>query len=234
MLKATHLTKNYEGGAAALEDLNLTVARGEVFCLLGANGAGKTTTIHLFLGFLRPTCGSAWVGGIHVDEDPMGARQKTAYIPEQINLYPELSGLENLGYFTELSGRGNCRPAELRELLLQAGLPEESIRRPVATYSKGMRQKVGIAIALAKRAEVLLLDEPTSCLDPEAADEFSGLIRKFSEGGGTVLMATHDLARAATVATHLGIMRQGRLLTAVSAGIGPSDLEQMYKECIRS
>lgn len=228
MLEAINLTKAYQD-RRALDGLNLRVDPGEVFCLLGANGAGKTTTINLFLNFVEPTEGSARIDGIDVTEQPLETKRLLAYIPEQVMLYRNLTGLENLEYFHGLAGAEPYDRRRLLEFLTQAGLPEEASLRRVSTYSKGMRQKVGIALALAKRAKVLLLDEPTSGLDPRAANEFGVLVQRLSEGGTAVLMATHDLFRARESGTRLGIMRSGRLRTTLRADeIAHADLERLY------
>jgi ABC-2 type transport system ATP-binding protein len=230
MLEATDLTKRY-GAHTALDSLNLSIGPGEIFCLLGANGAGKTTTINLFLAFIEPTSGIACVNGLEVARHPRETKQHLAYIPEQVNLYRNLSGLENLAYFSALAGHDQYKPTTLRGFLREAGLPEEAIDRRVSTYSKGMRQKVGIAIALAKDAKALLLDEPTSGLDPKASNEFSGLLRRLSGQGVAILMATHDLFRARECGTRLGIMRGGTLRRTLDADeISHADLEQLYLE----
>lgn len=232
MLEAVHLSKSYNG-IRALEDLNLRIEPGEILCLLGANGAGKTTTINLFLGFLTPSSGEARVGDVNVAVDPLRARRQLAYIPEQVMLYPNLSGLENLAYFSELTGHRYSRD-QLRSLLAEAGLPAEAIDRRVGAYSKGMRQKVGIAIALAKQARAILMDEPTSGLDPKAANEFSQLMKQLSAKGACVLMATHDLFRAKEVGDRVGIMKHGRLVTTLgTTDISHLDLERTYLEHMR-
>lgn len=228
MLKAVDLSKSYQG-QPALSGLNLEIEPGEVFCLLGANGAGKTTTIHLFLGFLQATSGKAMVGGFDVAAEPLEARRRLAYIPEQVQLYRNLSGLENLAFFTSLAGREDLSESELRGFLQRAGLEEEAASRRVATYSKGMRQKVGLAITLAKGAEALLLDEPTSGLDPKAANELSHLLRELAGDGVAVLMATHDLFRAKEVGHRLGIMKRGELLDVLAASaVEHADVERIY------
>jgi ABC-2 type transport system ATP-binding protein len=228
MLEAINLTKVYPGHTA-LDGLNLRIEPGEVFCLLGANGAGKTTTINLFLNFVEPTAGSAWINGLDVTAQPLETKRHLAYIPEQVMLYRNLTGLENLEYFHGLASPEPCGREQLLEYLAQAGLPAEMAGRRVSTYSKGMRQKVGIALALAKRAGVLLLDEPTSGLDPRAANEFGVLVQRLSEGGTAVLMATHDLFRAKETGTRLGIMRAGRLRATLRAEeIAHADLERLY------
>jgi ABC-2 type transport system ATP-binding protein len=229
MLETLHLTKSYNG-SKALEDLNLHIRSGEIFCLLGANGAGKTTTINLFLNFIPPTSGTAKINGLDVTEAPLETKKFLAYIPEQVMLYRNLTGIENLEYFTSLAGERYSRE-QLLAFLKEAGLPADAAERRVGTYSKGMRQKVGIGIAIAKKAKALLLDEPTSGLDPKAANEFSELLKKMSGSGAAVLMATHDLFRAKETGTRVGIMKHGRLVAELrTEEIGHADLERIYLE----
>lgn len=230
ILQAEGLVKHY-GAHVALRGLDLAVGAGEVFCLLGANGAGKTTTIQIFLGFIEPTAGSARIKGVEVRDDPVAARRCLAYIPENVMLYPNLTGLENLEYFTTLAGVEDTSAERLEAVLARAGLPRDAVQRPVGTYSKGMRQKVGIAMAIARRAELLLLDEPTSGLDPKASNEFSQLISSLRDEGVAVLMATHDLFRSREVGTHIGIMKRGELVARLDAdAVSHTDLEQIYLE----
>lgn len=227
MLEAIVLTKNY-GEVRALRSLDLRVNSGEIYCLLGANGAGKTTTLNIFLGFVRATSGIARIDGIDVGQNPTATRKRIAYIPETVTLYGTLSGLENLDYFSKLSGIRHSVHA-LRAFLEQAGLAVDAHDRPLQGYSKGMRQKVGIAIAIARDAKVLLLDEPTSGLDPKASNEFSQLILAMAARGSAILMATHDLFRARETGTRIGIMRDGSLRKEFAAGeIGHRDLEHEY------
>jgi len=148
-------------------------------------------------------------------------------------LYPNLTGLENLDYFATLSGKTYSQE-QLAEFLLQAGLEQDAHYKRVSTYSKGMRQKVGIAIALAKDAKALLLDEPTSGLDPKASFEFSELLKTLAQKGVAVLMATHDLFRAKEVGTRLGVMKHGELLATLNADdIAHADLEKLYLDYMR-
>jgi ABC-2 type transport system ATP-binding protein len=229
MLEARHLTKIYDGARGpALDDLNLIVRPGEVFCLLGPNGAGKTTTVNLFLNFIEPSGGEALVCGIDAARDPLGARARLAYIPETVMLYGALTGLENLCYFVEVSGL-EADPRALLPLLVAAGLSEEAATRPVRGYSKGMRQKVGVAVALARHAQALLLDEPTSGLDPLAANEFAALIERLRREGMAVLMVTHDLFLAKQCGTRIGIMADGRLARVFEADdVDHLGLERAY------
>jgi ABC-2 type transport system ATP-binding protein len=229
MLEARDLTKRY-GTHTALDRLTLTIAPGEVFCLLGANGAGKTTTINLFLNFIEPSGGTARINGLDVTKAPLETKKHVAYIPEQVMLYRNLTGLENLEYFTALAGH-EYPQVTFVDLCRQVGLAPGVEDQRVSTYSKGMRQKVGIAIALAKKAGALLLDEPTSGLDPKAANEFSALLAQMRDRGVAVLMATHDLFRAKESGTRVGIMKLGRLVATLStADIGHADLERLYLE----
>jgi ABC-2 type transport system ATP-binding protein len=228
MLQATGLTKRYNG-QTALDHLDLKIDRGEVFCLLGANGAGKTTTINLFLNFIQPNEGRATINGLDVVTHSLESKKHVAYIPEQVMLYRNLSGLENLEYFAALAGRPDYSRAQLLEFFTQVDLSVDAADQRVSTYSKGMRQKVGIAIAIAKDAGALLLDEPTSGLDPKASNEFSALLDVMRRKGVAVLMATHDLFRAKESGTRIGIMKHGRLVETISTGeIGHADLEQLY------
>jgi len=228
VLETIDLTK-YFNGTVALDRVTLRVEPGEIYCLLGANGAGKTTLINVFLNFLEPTAGEARINGLDVTRHALETKKFVAYIPEQVMLYGVLSGLENLGYFAALA-TGECLPrARLVELLATAGLDGGAADKRVSAYSKGMRQKVGIAIAMAKGARALLLDEPTAGLDPKAANEFSQLLRKAKDNGVAILTTTHDLFHAKQTGTRIGIMKQGRLVANLKGDeFSHTDLEQLY------
>jgi len=233
MLEAINLSKNY-GGHQALNDLNLSVAPGEVYCLLGANGAGKTTTINLFMGFIQPTSGYIKVNDLDVSTHAGASKKHLAYIPENLNLYGNLTGLENLQFFAGLGGEVPDK-STAQQLLQSVGLQSDAIDKRVAKYSKGMRQKVGIAIAKAKQADNLLLDEPTSGLDPQASNDFAKLLQDLRENKVAILMATHDLFRAKESGTHIGIMNAGRLVHSLNSDeITLMELEHLYLETIKS
>src|SRR5262245_25139347 len=151
MLETVELRKDF-GSKRALDGVTLRVAPGEIYCLLGANGAGKTTLINVFLNFLTPTSGEARINNLRVTDHALETKRYVAYIPEQVMLYGVLSGLENLRYFAALATGRQLPQSRLLSLLADVGLDEVAASRRVATYSKGMRQKVGIAIALAKDA----------------------------------------------------------------------------------
>ncbi len=230
MLEAIDLSKKY-GEKEALIDLNLTIDKGEVFCLLGQNGAGKTTTINLFLGFINPTGGKALINGIEI-----GNHQKTnqliAYIPEVVQLYGNLNGIENLEFFSRLSGHKHPKN-ELINLLKKAGLKTEDHSKKLSFYSKGMRQKVGIAIALSKNAQYIFMDEPTSGLDPKATNEFTAICKELAADGKSIFMATHDIFNAVNVSTRIGIMNEGRLIyTTETTRISANELQELYLKTI--
>ncbi|MET0286784.1 MAG: ABC transporter ATP-binding protein [Polyangiales bacterium] len=228
MLAARALSKRY-GEQLALDALELEIAAGEVFCLRGPNGAGKTTTLSLFLGFTTPSSGEAFVGDVCVARDPRAARARIAYVPEQVRLYPHLSGRENLEYFLRLSG--SSVPSDLTRILLDAGIPATAVDRRAEGYSKGMRQKVVLALAQARNAQVLLLDEPSSGLDPSAAEELYASVRRQSERGAAVLMVTHDLTSVVSSAHRLGIMRAGKLVHVCAAsGLGETAVQALYRQ----
>lgn len=234
MIKTRGLTKFF-GNHRALDSVDLDIAPGDIYCLLGANGAGKTTLINILLNFLPPSSGKAWINSLDVGEQPLESKKHIAYIPEQVMLYGTMSGIENLDYFSTLAIRRRLGRARLSELLAEAGLDPGAADRRVSTYSKGMRQKVGVAIAFAKEAKALLLDEPTSGLDPRAANEFSRLLETASNRGVAILMATHDLFHAKQIGKRIGIARGGKIVADLRAkDIGHADLEALYLDLMRA
>jgi len=231
MLQATNLSKTY-GEQTALNNLNLTIHEGEIFALLGQNGAGKTTTINCFLGFIEPSGGGVSINGVSVADNALETKKYLAYIPETVMLYANLTGTENLAFFSSLAGF-SYNEEQLSGFLSKAGLQTAAHNQRVGGYSKGMRQKVGIAIAIAKKAKALLLDEPTSGLDPKASNEFSEILRELAKNGTAVLMATHDIFRAKEVANRIGIMKEGNLVSVIDAkDISANELEQLYLQTV--
>ncbi|OJJ19932.1 ABC transporter ATP-binding protein [marine bacterium AO1-C] len=231
MLEAIDLTKTY-GNHTALNQLNLTIAKGEIFALLGQNGAGKTTTINCFLGFIKPTSGKALINGESAATSPVLSKKLLAYIPETVMLYPNLTGLQNLKFFSSLAGFKYSKE-ELIQFLEKAGLQNNAHQKETKGYSKGMRQKVGIAIALAKKAKALLLDEPTSGLDPKAANEFSKILTELAAQDTSILMATHDIFRAKEIAHRIGILNAGNLVSQVdTSSLSAQELEELYLQTV--
>ena len=227
VLEAAQLTKRY-GTTLALDNLDLKVAAGEVVCLLGANGAGKTTTINLFLGFTPPSAGSVQVLGRDVSADVNAARRALGYVAENVSLYPALSGAENLTFFAALAGE-TVDPERRDRILERLRFPQNAIHLRAGTYSKGMRQKLGLAVALMKSASGVLLDEPLSGLDPSAANDLLAVLRETAETDVALLISTHDIFRARDLADRIGIMRHGRLVDMVQPSqlTGPQ-LETLY------
>jgi ABC-2 type transport system ATP-binding protein len=229
VLEVRNVDKTFRKSPAVV-DLSLTLEAGAIYALLGPNGAGKTTTINMILGFIEPSAGEILVDGLSVRADPLATRARIAYLPEMVALYPMLTGIENLHYFGLLAGKDLDQPT-CRKLLTEAGLQPSAHERRAGFYSKGMRQKVGVAIAKAKDASLLLFDEPTSGLDPAASSEFYAMLRELAGRGMAVLQTTHDLWRVHEAATHIGILRAGRLVQEVDPKTTtPADLERIYVE----
>lgn len=231
VLQAMQLGKQYNG-TAALSNLNLSIDKGEIFCLLGQNGAGKTTTINLFLGFIEASGGQALINNVEVTPNNSATKKMIAYIPEVVQLYGNLSGVENLDFFSRVAGFQYNKDV-LNTFLRKSGLQSEAYEKRLNTYSKGMRQKVAIAIALAKNADVIFMDEPTSGLDPKATAEFTRICKKLAAEGKTIFMATHDIFNAVKVGTRIGIMKQGQLVhTMETKAITANALHELYLETI--
>jgi ABC-2 type transport system ATP-binding protein len=231
MFEAVNLTKRYEDGVLALDHVSFSVAPGQVYAMLGGNGAGKTTTINLFLNFIEPTDGEARIDGIVTHKEPLKAKERIAFVSENVMLYPNFTALQNLEFFTRLSGKKELRKDDYRNVLLRVGLQEDVHGKRLKGFSKGMRQKCGIAIAILKNAPAILLDEPTSGLDPQAGFEFIGLLKSLRAEGKAILMSTHDIFRAKEVADVVGIMNRGTLvMQRPAAALAKDDLEQVYMQ----
>jgi ABC-2 type transport system ATP-binding protein len=225
MILLQNIQKTFKG-KKALDDLSLEVKAGEIYGLLGANGAGKSTTLNLILGFLNPDHGTISVGTNF--EKSNKSNKNIGYIPENVNLYPYLSGLENLDYFYKLAGLKYSK-SELSAFLTECGLQQDSHHKSLSEYSKGMRQKVGIAIAYAKKAKIYLLDEPASGLDPLASNELTELLKKLASQGASILMASHDIFRVRESCHRIGILKNGKLIKEMNAGdVTSNELEGIY------
>ncbi len=233
MIEAIELSKRYEDGVLALDHLNLKVNPGEIFCLLGANGAGKSTTINLMLSFIEPTGGTAKINDISVTQDPLEAKRHTAYLSENVMLYGNFTARQNLDFFAGLVDRQSDREGYY-QILRRVGLPERAFDQRVKEFSKGMRQKVGIAVVIVRDAPAVILDEPTSGLDPEAGAECMQLLEGLRDEGKAIFMATHDIFRARTLADRVGIMKSGRLIMERTREELEEDLEKLYLDYMYS
>ncbi len=196
------------GGGAGVFDLDLAVARGEVFGFLGPNGAGKTTTIRVLLDLLRPDLGEVRVLGQPVRAGGGELRRRIGYLPGDLRLFGALSGAATLDFFARLVGRPVVRRDEALDRL---GFPRHALSRRVKTYSTGMRQMIGITLALQHEPELLILDEPTTGLDPLVRDAFLTLVRECRARGQTVFLSSHVLGEVERCADRVGIIHRGRL-----------------------
>jgi len=232
MLKIENLTKRYEDDNLALDSLTVEINSGEIFALLGANGAGKSTTINLICGFIQPTDGDVEIDGVRLSQDPLKPRSKLAYLSENVMLYDNFTGYQNLQFFAEIAGK-KLSKSDLEQTLRDIGLQDEFIHKNIAKYSKGMRQKVGIAIAQVKDTPVFLLDEPFSGLDPKAAFDFQQLLYRLRDQGKAIFMSTHEIFRAKDMADVVGIMKGGQMvMKRTKAELEHEDLNRIYLDYI--
>ena len=233
LISVQNIIKSFKN-LKAVDNLSLEIKEGEIYGLLGSNGAGKSTTLNILLGFLTPDSGTALINGVDTTGNAYEARNQIGYIPENVSLYPYLTGVENLDYFCKLNDI-NHSPEKLEGFLEKCGLNKEFHNMRTETYSKGMRQKVGIAIALAKEASVYLLDEPASGLDPLASNELSALLRKLASNGAGILMASHDIFRIRETCNRIGIIKNGELLKEMdTSDVSTNELENIYIEYMQN
>ena len=212
VISTRRLTKRY-GTLTAVDNLDLTVKRGEIFGLLGQNGAGKTTTILMLLGLTEPTSGEARVMGLDPERQPRLVKRRVGYLPDAVGFYGGLSGRQNLRYTALLNGlRKADAESAIRDVLEQVGLADRADDR-VETYSRGMRQRLGIADALVKTPDLLILDEPTTAIDPLGVVEILDLLRRLvNERGLAIMLSSHLLTQVQHVCDRIGIFAAGRLV----------------------
>ncbi|TET69290.1 MAG: ABC transporter ATP-binding protein [Candidatus Aminicenantes bacterium] len=235
MLKAEDLSKRYEDGVLAVDHLNLDVHPGEVYCLLGANGAGKTTTVNLFLNFIPPTTGTCFIKKIDVTKDPLEAKKYVSFVSENVMLYGNFTARQNLDFFAKLGGKLELSKEDYHQVMRRVSLQERAFEQRVKNFSKGMRQKLGISIAIIKDAPAILLDEPTAGLDPKAAAEFLEILNELKDEGKAILMSTHDIFRAKEIADRVGIMKEGRLvMERTREELQYEDLVKIYIDYMRA
>jgi len=212
IVQARGLRKAY-GRVQAVDGLDLQIEEGEIYGLLGPNGSGKTTTILVLLGLTEPSGGQVQVAGFNPTREPLKVKRLVGYLPENVGFYDDLTGVENLRYIARLNGIPDRESKKrIEEILEQVGLAEVA-DRPVGTYSRGMRQRLGIADVLIKQPRLAILDEPTTGIDPEGASQVLDMIvRMRNEQGMTILLSSHLLHQVQRVCDRVGIMHQGRLV----------------------
>jgi ABC-2 type transport system ATP-binding protein len=211
VIAARDLTKRY-GKVSVVDAVNFDIARGEVFGLLGPNGAGKTTTILMMLGLTEVSSGGVGVLGLDPVRSPLQVKRRVGYLPDTVGFYDHLTATENLVYVAKLMGLSRTRRTQrIAEALRRVRLVEVANKR-VATFSRGMRQRLGLAEIIVKRAEIAILDEPTSGLDPQATLEFLDLIRELKADGVTVLLSSHMLDQVQRVCDRVALFQAGRIV----------------------
>ncbi len=228
VIEARELTKRY-GDTTAVDHLDLRIHRGEVFGLLGPNGAGKTTTILMLLGLTEPTSGSVRVEGMRPTRDPLAVKARVGYMPDDVGFYEDLTGRENLMYTARLNRiPGDVARERIGRLLDDVGLGADGDRR-VRGYSRGMRQRLGLADALVKDPAILILDEPTVNIDPEGVREMLLLVERLrAEQGVTVLLSSHLLHQVEQVCDRIGVFVRGRLVASGTIDALAADLDDRW------
>ena len=212
IIQTSHLTKRY-GAKIAVNDLNLSIRKGEVFGLLGPNGAGKTTTILMLLGLTEPTAGTATIAGCDCTRNPLEVKSIVGYLPDNVGFYTDMTGRQNLRFTGRLNGLGGQELEERIDSLLERVGMTEAADKKTGTYSKGMRQRLGIADVLIKDPQVIIMDEPTLGIDPEGMRELLNIIRDLSvKDGRTVLISSHQLQQIQQVCDRVGIYVEGSLI----------------------
>ncbi len=236
MIKLSGLTKLY-GSVKAIDNLNLTVEKGELFGFIGPNGAGKTTTIKILTGLIKPTSGIASIGNFDLDKDPLNAKAITGYIPDRPTIYEKLTGWEYLIFISDLYGleRQKAQP-KANEFLRFFNL-EESANKLIESYSHGMKQKLVISSALIHEPKTLIVDEPLVGLDPKGARQVKSLFTDLCKRGTTIFMSTHSLGIAEAMCDRIAVINKGRLIAlgginelGLQAGKSRADLEEIFLE----
>lgn len=234
MLEAVDLCKRFDEGTLALDALNLKVEGGQIYGLLGATGSGKTTAVRLFLDFIRPTSGRALICGVDANERPREAKCHLSYLGANAMFYDKLSAVENLRFFADLGKRRGTEDEDLAMALRGVRLPESVFRQPVQGFTRGMRQKLGLAIAVVRDAPVVLLDEPIGGLDPQTTADLMEVLTELRARGKAILLTTESLFQVRQLADGLTVLKEGRqVLTLDREELATRNLEDLYLDYMR-
>lgn len=235
MISAENLTKRFDNDALALDAVNFTVNKGEVYCLLGASGAGKSTILDMFFDFLKPTSGRALINGIEVAKNPIKAKTYVSYSSRDVKFYSHFTARQNLDFFTRLGGKEGYKKDDYYAVLREVGLQESAFEKKVGSFSKGMQQKIGIAIAMIRDTPAILLDEPTFGLDPKSSDELMESINQLRRQGKAILITTEDIFRIRDLADRVGVIKEGRkVLERTREELEHEDLQALYLDYMRN
>ena len=225
MIECRNLTKYYDE-FKAVDDLNLNILEGEILAFVGPNGAGKTTTMNVLVGLIEPTSGEAFISGKSITKDPIEVKKVIGFLPENVNLYSGLTARQNVRYIADLNG--GVPEKRVDEMLDLVGLGKV-MDKCAGEFSKGMKQRLGVACVLVKEPKVLFLDEPTSGLDPTGKLEFQNLLKKLGEESMTVFYSSHILGEVRDIADRVGILHQGKLQKILEHD-EIIKIEEIYKE----
>lgn len=231
MLKIDHLTKSY-GNKKAVDDLSLHIAPGEIYGFIGHNGAGKTTTIKACCGILQADCGEVYIDGVSIKENPLAAKAKLAYIPDNPDLYEFMTGVQFLNFIGDVfSVSAEDQQARIRKYAEMFQLTND-LAQPISAYSHGMKQKLAVISALLHEPKLLIMDEPFVGLDPKASHILKELMRELCNAGGAIFFSTHVLEVAEKLCDKVAIIKNGQLIKsgAMEEVKGDASLENVFLE----
>lgn len=232
MLSIQHLSKTYKNGKKAVSDVSLEIAPGDIYGFIGRNGAGKTTTIKCIAGILEFAEGEIFINDYSVKADPLSCKRVTAYIPDNPDLYENLTGIQYLGFIADIFGITKAEREEGIAALANSFELTENLGDLISSYSHGMKQKLAIISALLHKPKLLVLDEPFTGLDPAASHTLKQYMKAICDEGGAVFFSTHVLEVAEKLCNKVAIIKQGEIIVSGDAEsiVGDSSLERIFLE----
>lgn len=231
MLQIKQLTKHY-GTKTAVDGLTLTIQPGEIYGFLGPNGAGKTTTLKCCCGILQPDSGEVFVDGVSMQKEPLRAKQKLAYLPDDPKLYEYMTGIQYLDFIADVYGVSDAARAERTRIYSERFDLNDALSQPIGAYSHGMKQKLAIISALLHAPKLILMDEPFVGLDPLASHQLKQTMRAFCDAGGAIFFSTHVLEVAEKLCDRVAIIKNGTLVRSgpIEKVRGDASLETVFLE----